>query len=684
MNTERTKRKLAAILSADVKGYSRLMGEDEVRTIRTLSTYRKIMTTLIRQYRGRVVDAPGDNVLAEFGSVVDAAQCAIEIQKELRARNVELPENQKMDFRMGVNIGDVIEEGKKIYGDGVNIAARVESLAEGGGICISGTAYDQVKNKLDLEYEFLGEKEVKNIAEPVRVYRVQLKPGLEISISRGERRTGLRRWQWTATAVLVLLIAGLITLAIWKYYTPSVPLPEVAQKEKITAIPFEKPEAQPPAPTPKSVSPEEKKASPLPAKPSTTVTPAKPVMEVASVKRMAYPLPDKPSIAVLPFVNLSGNPDQEYFSDGLTEDLITALSKVERLFVISRNSTFTYKKKAVKVQQVAEELGVRYVLEGSVQRAGDRVRITAQLIDAIKGHHLWAERYDRDLKDLFALQNEITMKILMALHVKLVEGEQALVRAKGTNNLEAYEKFLQATEQHYLFTREAGVRARQLCEEAIALDPGYSAAYGLLSVVYLAEVRYRWTKSPSETMLQASEMAKKALALDPKTLIAQLAMGQFHMLKREHDEAIAWGERAVSTYPNADNAHVFLAWFLMSAGRPEESIPLIKQAIRRNPIPPGWYFVILGNSYRMIGRFDEAIVELKKAIAYSPDELGAHVTLASAYAEAGQLEEARLEAAEVMRIQPTFLLENYARGQYYKNQAHSDRVLEALRKAGLK
>ena len=684
MNTQEVKRKLTAILSADVKGYSRLMGEDEKRTVSTLSTYRKIMTTLIHQYRGRVVDAPGDNVLAEFGSIVDAMQCAIEIQKELKARNTELPENQKMEFRMGVNIGDVIEEGKKIYGDGVNIAARIESLAEGGGICISGTAYDQVKNKLDLEYEFLGEKEVKNIAEPVRVYRVRLKPGVELSVSRGERRAGLKRWQLVAMVVVVLLVAGLMTLAIWKYYTPSVPSREVASKEKIPTAPSEKPETQPSPPTPKVVSPEEKKEFLPRAKPSTTLTPTKPAMEVASVKRMAYPLPDKPSIAVLPFVNMSGDPQQEYFSDGLTEDIITALSKVQRLFVIARNSTFTYKKKPVKVQQVAEELGVRYVLEGSVQRAGDRVRITTQLIDALKGHHLWAERYDRDLKDLFALQNEITMKILMALHVKLVEGEQALVRARGTNNFEAYEKFFQATEQHYLFTRESGVRARQFCEEAIALDPRYATAYGLLSNVLLAEVRNRWTRFPSETMRQALEMAQKALALDPTTLGAQLAMGQIHMLKRDYDEAIAWGERAVSTYPNADNAHVFLAWFLMIGGRPEEAVPPLKQAIRRNPNPPGWYFLMLGSAYRLIGRFDEAIVEIKKAVAYSPDDLLAHLGLAAAYAEAGRLEEARAEAAEVMRIQPTFSIESYAKVLPNKNQAYLDRLIEALRKAGLK
>jgi adenylate cyclase len=681
MVTQEVKRKLTAILSADVKGYSRLMSEDEKGTVRTLNAYKEVMTNLIQQHHGRVVDAPGDNLMAEFASVVDAVECGVEIQRELKVRNAELPENRRMEFRIGINLGDVIEEGDKIYGDGVNIAARMESLSEAGSICISGKAYDEVRNKLLLGYKYLGEQAVKNVAEPIRAYQILLESEAAGKVI-GEKKVKLRQWQMAAMGLVIGVIVVVAAVVIWKLYTPPTPQPEVTPKEKIVAPQTEK------APTVVSPSAEptlkEKVTPPLPEKVSKTVTSPPLRFEVASKERMAFPLPDKPSIAVLPFANLSGNPEQEYFSDGLTEDIITALSKVQRLFVIARNSTFTYKKKPVKVQQVAEELGVRYVLEGSVQRAGDRVRITAQLIDALKGHHLWAERYDRDLKDLFALQNEITMKILMALHVKLVEGEQALVRARGTNNFEAYEKFLQATEQHYLFTREAGFRARQLCEEAVTLDPRYSTAYGLLSVVYLAEVRYRWTRSPSETMRQALEMAQKALALDPTTLIGQLAMGQIHLLKREHDEAIAWGERAVSTYPNADNAHVFLAWFLLAAGRPEEAVPLLKKAIRGNPIPPGWYFSILGNTYRMIGRFDEAISEFKKAIAYSPDDLLAHLTLAAAYAEASRLEEARVEAAEVMRIQPTFSLENYAKGLSYKNQAHSDRLIESLRKAGLK
>ena len=342
MTQEGYKRKLTAILSADVEGYSRLMGEDEDATIRTLTSYRELMSTLIQKHRGRVVDSPGDNLLAEFGSVVDAVRCAVEIQEELRVRNAELPENRRMHFCIGINLGDVVQEEERIYGDGINIAARVEGLAEGGGICISGTVYDSIKNKLSLTYESLGEHTVKNIKEPVRVYRMRVGPEAAV-------KTGPRRWQKAALAALVVLIVAVGAWAIWNFYF------------------------RPPS------------------------------MEVVSVEKMAFPLPDKPSIAVLPFVNLSGDPTQEYFSDGLTEEIITTLSKVIDLFVVARQSTFSYKGKPVKVQQVAEELGVRYVLEGSVRKAENRVRITAQLIDVLTGHHLWAEGYDRELKDILAL-----------------------------------------------------------------------------------------------------------------------------------------------------------------------------------------------------------------------------------------------------------------------------------------
>jgi adenylate cyclase len=354
MTTEKVKRKLTAILSADVKGYSRLMGADEVGTIRILQTYRG-------------VDSLGDNVLAEFASVVDALESAVEIQKELKVRNVDRSESRRMEFRIGINLGDVVEEGERIYGDGVNIAARIEGLAEGGGICISGTAFDHIGKRLPLGYEYMGEHTVKNIVQPIKVYRVLIEPESAGKVigEKGPKRT---QWRWAAVAVAVAIVLVGGALSLWNFYFRPPPI------------------------------------------------------EPASKEKMAFPLPDKPSIAVLPFTNMSDDPKQEFFSDGITEEIITALSKSPYLFVIARNSTFTYKGKPVKVKQVSEELGVRYVLEGSVRREGERVRITGQLIDAIKGHHLWAERYDRETREIFALQDEITMKIMTALNVTLRQG----------------------------------------------------------------------------------------------------------------------------------------------------------------------------------------------------------------------------------------------------------------------
>ena len=386
------------------------------------------MSSLIQHHRGRIVDAPGDNVLAEFASVVDAVESGVEIQKELKTRNAELPENRKMEFRIGINLGDVIEDGQQILGDGVNIAARLESLADAGGICISGTAFDQVRNKLDLGYEYLGEQTVKNIALPVRVYKVMMEPESAGKVI-GETRAKPSSWRRPVTALVIVLIVLATAIAVWKFYIHPSPPVEVASKEK-----------------------------------------------------MAFPLPDKPSIAVLPFTNMSNDKEQDYLADGLAEEIINALSKLSNVFVIARNSTFTYKGKPVKVQQVAEELGVRYVLEGSVRKMGDKVRITAQLVDALTGNHLMSEQYERDLKDIFAIQDDVTMKVLTSLRVNLTEGESARTFARGTKNLEAYLKLLQAYEQRAIWNKESQARARQLAEEAITLDPGYAQAYSQLAL----------------------------------------------------------------------------------------------------------------------------------------------------------------------------------------------------------
>jgi len=418
MNTTDLTRRLSAILSADVEGYSRLMRDDDEATVQTITTYRTAMTHLINQYRGRVVDSPGDNILAEFTSVVDAVNCGVELQRELAERNAELPENRRMQFRIGVNSGDVVEEGERIYGDGVNIASRIEGLAEGGGICISGRVYDSIGGKLGLEFENLGEHEVKNIDKLIRVYRILSYPGAAAyRVVKAKKAVG-KIWRNVVLAIAAVLILGGVALAIWHFYLrPTPPPAEVASKK---------------APTPES--PDE----------------------------MPPPISDEPSIAVLPFANISGDPNEDYLSDGITENIITALSKTPQMLVIAPNSVFTYKGKPVMVQQVSEELGVRYVLEGSVEKSGDKLRITAQLIDAKTGNHLWSESYDRDLKDLFGLQDDITRNVIMALQVKLTQGEIASIYGKGTKNLEAYLKVMKGLRHHGRYN-EVGVKSAVDC-----------------------------------------------------------------------------------------------------------------------------------------------------------------------------------------------------------------------------
>jgi adenylate cyclase len=606
------------------------MGEDEKRTVRTLNAYKEVMTGLIQHHRGRVVDAPGDNVLAEFGSVVDAVECAAEIQKELKTRNANLPENRRMEFRIGVNLGDVIEDGEQILGDRVNIAARLESLSEAGGICISGTAFDHVKNKLNLGYKYLGEQTVKNILEPVRVYRVLMEPEAAGKVI-GEKKGKSKQWQMATIGLIVAVIVVIAAVAIWKYYTPSTPKMEVASKEK-----------------------------------------------------MAFPLPDKPSIAVLPFVNMSDDPKQEFFSDGITENIITGLSKISALFVIARNSSFTYKGKPVMVRQVAEDLGVRYVLEGSIQRSGDRVRITAQFIDTLKGHHLWSERYDRNPKDLFAIEDDITKKIITALQVKLTQGEQAILRGKGTENLDAYLKCMEASEYVLRMNKDANLMARQRAEEAIALDPKYSSPHALLGKTHIMDVIFNWSASPRESMVRAFESAKKALSLDDSDFQARVVLAWIYLIKREHDKAIEECEGAVSLAPNAADAVFALGIILRFAGRVKDAVPMFERAIRLNPIPQVSYLSQLALSYTFIGEFEKAIGICKKALPKNPDDLIGRIALVVAYTSLGRESDARAEVAEVLRIDPKFSLEYAAKTWPYKKDADRDFVLNALRKAGLK
>jgi adenylate cyclase len=548
------------------------------------------MRGFIQQHRGRIVSTPGDNVLAEFASVVDAVQCSVEIQQVLRAKNAMLPENRRMEFRIGINLGDVIEEGEQIYGDGVNIAARLEGLADAGGICISESAYQQIENKLPLKYDYLGEHEVKNIAKPVRVYKAQIDP---------------------------------------------------------------------------------------------EVAPSRPPVEVASREKMAFPMPDKPSIAVLPFVNMSRDPEQEYFGDGITEEIITALSKVPNLFVIAHNSTFTYKGKPVKVKQVSEELGVRYVLEGSVQKSGDRVRITAQLIDALSSHHLWAERYDRDLKDIFALQDEITMKVITALQVELTAGEMAGMMAKGTKNLDAFIKYMQALQFFDKVSKEGNAQAKKILEEAIALDPEYPRLYMGLAMIHYMDVWYGTTESPDQSLARAFELAQKAISLDDSNAAAYSVLGQMYMMKKQYDKAIAECERAVSLDPNSADNFFRLGMVLNYAARAEEAIPYLQNAMRLNPLPPANYFIHLAVAYRDSGQYEKAIEASKKALQREPNTHFPYIHMAISYIRLGLEEEARAAAAQILTINPKFSLERYAKILPFP-QPVADRVIEDLRKAGLK
>jgi adenylate cyclase len=403
----------------------------------------------------------------------------------------------------------------------------------------------------------------------------------------------------------------------------------------------------------------------------------------ASMERMAFPLPDKPSIAVLPFVNMSKESEQEFFSDGITENIITGLSKIPRLFVIARNSTFFFKGKRVKVQQVAEELGVRYVLEGSVQRSGSRVRITAQLIDTLTGSHLWAERYDRDLKDIFGVQDEITMKILQSMRVKLTEGEQDL-RGKPPRNLEAFLKILQTQEYIQRFNIEGNIMGKRLAEEAVALDPDFARAYYCLASAHMMDVYFGLSKSPKESLEKAVELTQKAISLDPKDSRYYAQLGHLYTMKRDYDKAIVEGEKAVALDPGGADAHAWLGMTLNNADRPKEAIPLFEKAIRLNPNGPTWYFLNFGNSYRLTGQHQEAITQYKKALRVAPNNIMAHLGLAATYSLSRRDEEARAEAEEVLRLNPKFSLEFYAKTIPHKNQAQIDRNIDALRKAGLK
>ncbi len=577
-------RRLAAIFAADVAGYSRLIGADEEGTLARLKAHRReLIDPTIAEHQGRIVKTTGDGVLAEFASPVKAVRCAIDVQHGMAGRNAGVPEAQRIEFRIGINLGDVIvEDDGDIYGDGVNVAARLENIAEPGAVYISRMVRDFVDGTPELVLEDLGERELKNIARPVQVFRIA-PPG------RAPRA----------------------------------------------------PQAAAPA------------------------------------------VPHKPSVAVLPFTNMSGDAEQEYFSDGITEDLITDLSKISALFVIARNSTFAYKGRSVKVQEIGRDLGVRFVLEGSIRKAGNRVRITAQLIDAGSGGHLWAERFDRDLTDIFATQDEVVEKIVAALAVNLTQGEAQRLRRRGTASVEAYETWLRARELLSRSMREAIAQAKAMYRRAIEIDPNFAAPHAGLSLATISEYVSDWAADPEEALDEAERWARRALELDDQEPVSHMALGNVMLWRRNHDGALAEFGRMIALDPNFAQGHSATGLALMYAGRAAEALEAFAIAKRLDPHSPSIVLHFVAQANFSLGNYEAAAEHLLERIARTPATDSSRMLLAACYGHRGRPDEARAAWAELMKINPGFSLAQRARVLPYKEPRDFQRIADGLAKAGL-
>lgn len=620
-------RRLAAIMFTDIVGFSRQMGSNEARTLRLLEIHNQMIQQAVAEHHGMVIKTVGDAFLVDFPSVVHAVQCAQKIQARLRTYNAEQDTAEQIHVRIGVHSGDIVQRDNDVFGDGVNIASRLQQLAEPDTICISQVVYQEVVKKLDLgTLVSLGQPKLKNIAERFQIYALlsELPKGLRQAWQ--VRRLKLKQWQRPLKVMTTLLIVGLVSagaILLKDRYFSSFP---------------------------------------------------------------TLPFPDKPSIVVLPFTNMSGDPGQEYFNDGLTEDITTGLAKISSLFVIARNSAFTYKGKAVKVQDVSREMGVRYVLEGSVRRADEQVRITVQLIDGLTGSHLWAERFDRPLKDIFAVQDEVVQKIVTTLKLQLSLWEQGLLVRKRTENLEAYDYYLRGLESYwralYESRQEANVRARQLFARAAELDPTYAEAYAWLGWTYWLEWFYGWN-SASQILRRAGELAQQAMALDESLPIPHAVLGTVYVWKRQHEQAVTEARRAIALDPNHAGSYLTLANILVFTGQTEEAIETIRMAMRLNPRYPPNYLLQLSFAYRVAGQYKEALEPGKRVARLTPNLGPAHFNLAIIYSELGRMEEAQAEVAEMLRLSPHASLEAF-RYIPFKDPAVLERHLAALRKAGLK
>jgi adenylate cyclase len=579
MTETRMERRLSAILAADIAGYSALMGADEARTVRDLKGHQAVVLPMVGEFGGRIIDTAGDGILAEFPSVVNAVKCAVAIQSKMAERNATIEPERRMQFRVGINIGDVVYDEARIYGDGINVAARLEGIAEVGGICISSKVYEEISGRIDLPCEDIGEQQLKNIARPVRAYHLRL----------------------DSTII----------------------------------------------------------SAPAPA------------------------LPDKPSIAVLPFVNMSGDQEQEYFVDGMTEDLITDLSKVSGLFVIARNSSFTYKGKAVDVKRIGRELGVRHVLEGSVRKAGNRVRITAQLIDAGSGGHLWAERFDRDLTDIFSMEDEVVEKIVRALAVTLTRGEEQLLRGRGTRNVDAYQFWLRGRELLTRSTRDSVAQARVMYRRAIEIDMNFPAPHAGLALAAISDYVSDWALDPAQALDEAERWARRAVELNDQEPVSHMALGSVLLWRRDHEGALSEFRHMIVLDPNFAQGHAATGLALMYAGRAAEALEPIATAMRLDPHYSSIVLHFLAQANYSLGEYETAAQLLVRRIARTPGTDSSRMLLASCYGHLGRGEDARATWAELLQVNPEFSLTQRAGVLPYQDPGDFQRIAEGLAKAGL-
>ncbi len=584
MEPQHETRRLTTVLSADIVGYSRLMAADESGTLARLKAHRKeLFDPKTAEYHGRVIKLMGDGTLMEFGSVVDAVLFAVDVQLEMVKRNAAVPEDRWVVYRVGINIGDIIVDEDDIYGDGVNLAARLEGLAEPGGVCVSGSVFDQVKGKLDLGFEDMGPQAVKNFAEPVRAYRVVLDPN------------------------------------------PAFDAPP--------------------------------------------------------------PLPDKPSIAVLPFINMSGDPEQEFFADGMAEDIITALSKFRWFLVIARNSSFIYKGQAVDVKRVGKELGVRYVLEGSVRKGGNRLRITAQLIDAVTSTHIWAEHYDRKLEDIFAVQDEITERIVSSIEPELGSAERDRARRKPPESLDAWDRFQRGLWHVHRMNEHDQSEADRLMREVTEIDPGFSPAYAYLAFLRSVAVIYGLTEDDAKTLAEGHAFGDKAVTLDRNDAVAHFGLGRILTLEGETEAAIAESKVAIGLNPNFAHGHHNLGWALYwGKADAEAAIEHFATALRLNPRDPllRWVTLMLnGAALRFLKRFDEAIEWGRAACGYAEAGFLPHVHLAASLGQAGRMDEARAVKAKALELKPDLSVSFMGKRYATLHPAMRDPFFDGLRKAGL-